>query len=165
MAIGISSHLDINSNQLGPSTTRHSPQQGYINSSSESSEYDSSDMDELVDNYESGMQRLTLRTDRTQPHNGTPFDRFHGQSSSIKLVDATRKLKQAHMMAHKEGLSSDSNSLSPSPDISNSLRRSEYWRAPSVGQRVRISNFFSTDRLSPVGAEIRRPPCSFAKVT
>ncbi|KAJ4498061.1 fungal-specific transcription factor domain-containing protein [Lentinula lateritia] len=138
ISIPLSSHLKIHTN---PSTSSkmlpyHRTRQGSATNStdSSSSQYDSSDADELVDNFEKGMQRLTLHSGHSQLQGAGPYDRFHGQSSYIKLVDATRKLRQAHIMAQKEelGHSSGSNTstTSPSPEISNALRRLEFWRAP-----------------------------------
>ncbi|GAW05408.1 hypothetical protein LENED_007268 [Lentinula edodes] len=138
ISIPLSSHLKIHTN---PSTSskmlpyRRTRQGSATNSAdSSSSQYDSSDADELVDNFEKGMQRLTLHSGHSQLQSAGPYDRFHGQSSYIKLVDATRKLKQAHIMAQKEEFShssgSNTSTTSPSPEISNALRRLEFWRAP-----------------------------------
>ncbi|KAJ4483342.1 fungal-specific transcription factor domain-containing protein [Lentinula aciculospora] len=138
MSIRMSSHLKIpfSSSSSRASSIHHRPRQDPATGSvgSSSSQSDSSDVDELVDNFEKGMQRLTLRSGRSQTQGDGPYDRFHGQSSYIKLVDATRKLRHAHIMAQKDVLSnsSDSNAstTSPSPEIPNALRRLEYWRTP-----------------------------------
>ncbi|KAJ3790815.1 fungal-specific transcription factor domain-containing protein, partial [Lentinula aff. detonsa] len=138
-SIPMSSHLILNPSSSSSSrapSRHHRRRRDSIDNSIDyfSSQSDSSDVDELVDNFEKGMQRLTLRSGRSQSQGDGPYDRFHGQSSYIKLVDVTRKLRQAHLMAQKEGFSNSSGSngstTSPSPEIPNALRRPEFWRAP-----------------------------------
>ncbi|KAJ3772120.1 fungal-specific transcription factor domain-containing protein [Lentinula raphanica] len=136
-SVPMSSHLKLShwspSGSSAPSRQDHFRRDSVTNDpDSSSSQSDSSDMDELVDDFEKGMQRLTLR--RSQLKGEGPYDRFHGQSSYIKLVDATRKLRQAHIMAQKDVFSNSSGSTdsttSPSPEIPNALRRLKFWRAP-----------------------------------
>ncbi|KAK0486088.1 fungal-specific transcription factor domain-containing protein [Armillaria novae-zelandiae] len=85
----------------------------------------SSDVDELVEGFE-GKGRLSLRLsdDVAEEDNSA---RFHGQSSSLRMVDATRKFKHLHMLE----TSSDSGKGTPSPGFRpDSPRRVEFWRPP-----------------------------------
>ncbi|KAG7440028.1 uncharacterized protein BT62DRAFT_911669 [Guyanagaster necrorhizus] len=85
----------------------------------------SSDVDELVEGFE-GKGRLSLRLsdDISEEDN---FARFHGQSSSLRMVDATRKFKHLHML----DTGSDSGKGTPSPGFGpDSPRRPEFWRPP-----------------------------------
>ncbi|KIK67377.1 hypothetical protein GYMLUDRAFT_37484 [Collybiopsis luxurians FD-317 M1] len=123
MSTRMSTHLQANLSAQPKSRPglRHGPQ---------SSQIESSDEDDMDDN-SSSMHRLSLRKDRPLPHSSVPYDRFHGPSSSITLVDATRKLKQAHLSARTEGESpSSTSSALLGPEVANSLRRPEFWCAP-----------------------------------
>ncbi|KAK0460990.1 fungal-specific transcription factor domain-containing protein [Desarmillaria tabescens] len=85
----------------------------------------SSDIDELVEGF-GGKGRLSLRLsdDVAEEDNSA---RFHGQSSSLRMVDATRKFKHLHILE----TSSDSGKGTPSPDFrSDSPRRAEFWHPP-----------------------------------
>ncbi|KAF5373786.1 hypothetical protein D9758_000681 [Tetrapyrgos nigripes] len=92
----------------------------------------SSDPDELFDDYEKGMSRLTLRKASHLRPKGSNDARFHGKSSSMKLIDATRRFKQEHISKSEVTANSESGSQpSPSPRASYPVhaRRPEYWRA------------------------------------
>ncbi|KAF5393267.1 hypothetical protein D9757_000621 [Collybiopsis confluens] len=117
-ATGMSTHL-----QIRPSPTTRS----------ENLKIDHSDSDEafLVDNL-TGTQRLTLRGSHSLPESSISYHRFHGPSSSINLVDTTRKLKHAHLMAATEerSLAFSTSTAFPAIEVANPLRRPGFWRAP-----------------------------------
>lgn len=88
-----------------------------------------SDSDDLVDNYERGMHKLTLRATESATSEDATFARYLGTSSTIGVVDVTRKFRQAHMLKSME----NSASLDPpSPKIEFLSRRPQFWRPNSV---------------------------------
>ncbi|KAL0072413.1 hypothetical protein AAF712_000176 [Marasmius tenuissimus] len=111
-------------------------------SDSASNQFYSSDSDGLVDNYTTGMERLTLRGPDTLAEEDENHARFHGKSSSMNLIDATRKFKQLHIQQTMDGevRMPSTNTISAQPTSYNLsfTRRPEYWRFPKVGG-VRVS--------------------------
>ncbi|THU95658.1 hypothetical protein K435DRAFT_966309 [Dendrothele bispora CBS 962.96] len=97
----------------------------------------SSDPDDLVDGYEGGMHQLTLRKAshlHSEESKEEQHERFHGQSSSMKLIDATRRFKQQHFIESVGGAGGgDSNASIPysssGPKEASLVRRPEYWQA------------------------------------
>ena len=85
-----------------------------------------------------GMKRLTLRG--LEPTEGSPKQhtldnqlRFHGKSSSFKLINATREFMQLHMVeSSSEGRQSNSPADIQLP-IPTTNKREEFWRIPRVG--------------------------------
>jgi len=120
----------------------------------------SSDSDGLVDNYTTGMERLTLRGPDTTAEEDENHARFHGKSSSMNLIDATRKFKQLHIQQTMDGevggSSTDPSSTQSTAYNFSFTRRPEYWRFPKVsiarvlpGSRTRLICF-------PVGVRVGR---------
>ncbi|KAK1218475.1 hypothetical protein PQX77_018801 [Marasmius sp. AFHP31] len=103
-------------------------------SDSASNQFYSSDSDGLVDNYTTGMERLTLRGPDTLAEEDENHARFHGKSSSMNLIDATRKFKQLHIQQTMDGEVGmpSTNTISAQPTSYNLsfTRRPEYWRFP-----------------------------------
>lgn len=105
-------------------------------SSDESSNFDIVEIESI-----SGLaQRLTLRGVETDIER--PVDvRFHGKSSAVTMVDATRKFKEMHMLetAETSDQPSQHSALSTGePSDGPSSQRPEYWQMP----RVRATFFF-----------------------
>ncbi|KAL0573204.1 hypothetical protein V5O48_008757 [Marasmius crinis-equi] len=132
----------------GPSTSRHAgntdlfrtlrspndPNDSDSDSDSTSNHFYSSDSDGLVDKYTTGMERLTLRGQDATAEEDENHARFHGKSSSMNLIDATRKFKQLHIQQtmDPEGGNAPSNvsSAQPASFGFSFTRRPEYWRFP-----------------------------------
>jgi len=94
----------------------------------------SSDPDDLVDDKERGMHQLTLRKAshlHSEESKEEQHERFHGQSSYLPLIDATRRYKQQHLIESGDLKTRVTHSL-PSSRIPNPIRRPEYWQAPRV---------------------------------
>lgn len=114
-----------------------------MDNESSSDYFTSSDTDELVDSFDSGMQKLTLRGNGVNSIDGGNFTRFHGKSSNMRLIDATRKFRERHMQKtlSEPGDSDTATSSSGSSGLPESGRRSEFWQPPQV------STFSSSVRL------------------
>uniref|UniRef100_A0A0W0FGY6 Zn(2)-C6 fungal-type domain-containing protein n=3 Tax=Moniliophthora roreri TaxID=221103 RepID=A0A0W0FGY6_MONRR len=130
-----SSHLNLRkrsgSHATGSLATANDSHDSDYESETSSKLY-SSESDGLVDTYTAGMHRLTLRGPDAPAEEDNNHTRFHGKSSSMNLVDATRKLKQQHIL---QTIDNDDPSHHPSqPDSalvsSSATRRPEYWRFP-----------------------------------
>ncbi|KAF9268935.1 hypothetical protein L218DRAFT_954359 [Marasmius fiardii PR-910] len=116
----------------------------------------SSDSDGLVEKFTTGMARLTLRGPDAPAKEDENHIRFHGKSSSMNLIDVTRKFKQMHIQQTLDragGSSSSSHQLpKPSPLDPSFARRPEYWRFPKwefvwEGLHIRSPEFL-TDVLA-----------------
>ncbi|KAH9858811.1 fungal-specific transcription factor domain-containing protein [Lenzites betulinus] len=106
--------------------------------SSSSSLSDSSDTDEAGElSIVRGMKRLTLRglepTEASPDRYGNDNQwRFHGKSSSFKLISTTRDLRQKHIVENgstsdaRQSYSPDSIQLPNSLDVS--VKRAEFWQ-------------------------------------
>ncbi|CCM01111.1 uncharacterized protein FIBRA_03159 [Fibroporia radiculosa] len=118
-----------------------------------------------------GMTHLTMRGLQPANVNGKQaMDgqwRFHGKSSSFKLINATRELKQRHMdemagASSPESLASGSNSNS-TPGPGYALRRSEYWCSLPVSFLAWEISFEGADRsTTPSFLMSRFPPLDLA---
>ncbi|EGO25312.1 hypothetical protein SERLADRAFT_437067 [Serpula lacrymans var. lacrymans S7.9] len=106
-----------------------------------SSDYcSSSDSDELGElSISRGMKRLTLRGLEPASEGAMLADsqnRFHGKSSSFKLIGPARKLREEHMnmvtntTPYGTGFAQNSNSAQQAVPRPNE-RRSEFWSTPS----------------------------------
>ncbi|KAG7098621.1 hypothetical protein E1B28_000543 [Marasmius oreades] len=144
-------------------STSHSGVRAFIDPNDSESETDSvsnnpysSDSDGLVDKFTTGMARLTLRGADAPAEQEENHVRFHGKSSSMNLIDVTRKFKQMHIQQtlDRDGATSlNSQRLSnPSSFNANFTRRPEYWRLPKwefawEGLHIRSPEFL-TDVLA-----------------
>ncbi|KAI0630271.1 fungal-specific transcription factor domain-containing protein [Trametes polyzona] len=106
---------------------------------SSSSLSDSSDTDEAGElSIVRGLKRLTLRglepTEASPDRYGNDNQwRFHGKSSSFKLISATRDLKQKHIVENVSNSSDGRQSLSPASfqqPVIPTTKRSEFWTVP-----------------------------------
>ncbi|EEB89361.1 hypothetical protein MPER_12550 [Moniliophthora perniciosa FA553] len=129
-----SSHLNLRkhsgSHAAGSLATANDSHDSDYESETSSKLY-SSESDGLVDTYTAGMHRLTLRGPDAPAEEDDNHTRFHGKSSSMNLVDATRKLKQQHILQTIDN--DDPSNHTSQPDsvlVSSSTRRPEYWRFP-----------------------------------
>ncbi|PBK81933.1 hypothetical protein ARMGADRAFT_976134 [Armillaria gallica] len=159
--LGFSTHLTLS--DLRPQkrprvpVRKHSSGTHGSHSKSEANASDpSSDVDELVEGFE-GKGRLSLRLsdDVAEEDNSA---RFHGQSSSLRMVDATRKFKHLHMLE----TSSDSGKGTPSPGFRpDSSRRVEFWRPPPWERLYEGIHADSPEILPEILAQF--PPPDLAK--
>jgi hypothetical protein len=95
------------------------------------------------------MQRLTLRGIGSATGEDAGQTRFHGKSSSMTLVQATRAFKEQHMLSmnrgagggedvqmRSRGLREDNTigdtGVRQTKVVGHSMRRQEYWRTPQV---------------------------------
>ncbi|OBZ67272.1 putative transcriptional regulatory protein C3C7.04 [Grifola frondosa] len=117
-------------------TTSGSSSEHDSSSSSLSGSSDNEDFGEL--SLVRGMKRLTVRgLEPTECDAGRdqPADnqwRFHGKSSSFKLIHTARELMQLHMDALTNSSGHD-HSISPptgESDLSTTYRRPEFWKLP-----------------------------------
>lgn len=124
--LGFSSHLMI----TPPASKRRRPAAGKRQQSQDDLDPippGCSDADELVEDID-GSTQLNLRKADIATAQENAHNRFHGNSSSVRLVNATRKYKRLH------AIESGSNDVhSPTPSLGpNSARRPEFWHAPKV---------------------------------
>lgn len=105
---------------------RQPPQQLSSDSSSES--YPSSETEELTESYEGGMKALTLPNGDMTTLEQSLHMRFHGKSSAMPLIDATRRFKEWHF----QDVSDPESASLPTPNLPNLLRRKEFWLTPNV---------------------------------
>ncbi len=87
-----------------------------------------------------GLKRLTLRglepTEATPDRYGDDNQwRFHGKSSSFKLISTARDLKQQHIVENGSTSSDGRQSYSPAsvqlPHVPSTIRP-EFWTVPPV---------------------------------
>lgn len=117
---------------------------------SDGSEEASSDVDDLRDRLIQSMKRLSLFDKRPQEKASRLLDgafRYHGSSTTYKLVSATRELRTRFLL---ESMGVDVGSIAGELEKGNDhrhaleggLRRQEYWHSPEVSVHVRCSVMF-----------------------
>lgn len=106
-----------------------------------------SDFDDLRDRLVQSMKRLSLFDKRPQEKASRLLDgafRYHGSSTTYKLVSATRELRTRFLL---ESMGVDVGSIAgelekgndPRHALEGGLRRQEYWHSPEVSVHVRGS--------------------------
>lgn len=120
---------------------------------------DSSETDELGElSVVRGMKRLTLRG--LEPAEGSPDKyaddnqmRFHGKSSSFKLITTTREFMHRHIVeTSSDGRQSNSPADIQVPSVSGT-KRPEFWSLPPVSVIFAVE--WARLIVSAVGEEIR----------
>ncbi|KAJ7287463.1 fungal-specific transcription factor domain-containing protein [Mycena rebaudengoi] len=94
------------------------------------SDYASSDSEQMVEGLVGGMRKFTLRRSDSRPEDPLN-DRFHGKSSMLSLIDATRRYKDLHVSETREDeQSTDPSSSHDAPESYAAFKRPEFWLAP-----------------------------------
>lgn len=130
--VGRTTHLIFGSQpihkHLHSRSERPSPEGDSDNESSSSDDSSSSRTLE-IENISGLVKKLTLRGTEDDSQNTLDNNaRFHGRSSAVALVEATRKFKMMHILETLE-------SGRPSTPVSLT-RRPEFWRTPRVSPHL-----------------------------
>lgn len=85
----------------------------------------------MVEGLKGGLRRLTLRPTKLNTNDGEDHDaintRFHGKSSLVALIDATRRYKELHI---SDTLRRENEFAEPA--IHTPFKRPEFWLAHPV---------------------------------
>ncbi|KAJ7703127.1 fungal-specific transcription factor domain-containing protein [Mycena rosella] len=122
-SLRLSTHLALNSR----------PRRDRADSDSSSDGFSTSDSEQLVEGLAGGLRRLTLRRTKSRTADAEDRDiintRFHGKSSVVTLIDATRRYKELHV-SDSAGNGSEHASASlppPVPGVHAPFKRPEFW--------------------------------------
>jgi hypothetical protein len=137
-------HNQLPLSTLGPLVLSRKPSSTSLSAVSDGSEETLSDVDDLKDRLIQSMKRLSLFDKGPQEKASRLLDgafRYHGSSTTYKLVSATRELRTRFLL---ESMGVDvAGELEKGNDhrhaLEGGLRRQEYWHSPDVSVHIGCS--------------------------